>query len=122
MIPFTPSKKNNLISWLVVKCDPDEYGKFYLYKLPKKELIYGPMQVESRIDQDADISKELTLWSQKGSSVIRGNMLLIPIDQTLLFVEPIYLLATTSQLPELKRIVVANGDRIALGVLADQPG
>jgi len=97
-----------------VKCDPEEYGKFYLYKMPKNELVYGPMQIESRIDQDADISKELSLWSSQGSRVIRGNMMLVPLADSFLYIEPIYLQATASKMPELKRIVVANGENLAM--------
>jgi uncharacterized membrane protein (UPF0182 family) len=115
VMPFTPTKRNNLISILIVKCDPGpDYGKIYVYKMPKQELVYGPMQIESRIDQDADISRDLTLWSQQGSRVIRGNMMLVPIANSLLYIEPIYLQATASKLPELKRIIVANGDNIAM--------
>ena len=114
VMPFTPVNKNNLIALLVVKCDPEEYGKFYLYKMPKNELVYGPMQVEARIDQDADISKELSLWSSQGSRVIRGNMMLVPLANSFLYIEPIYLQATASKMPELKRIVVANGENIAM--------
>lgn len=115
-MPFTPAKKNNLIALLAVNCDPQKYGEFSLIKMPKKELVYGPLQVDARIDQDADISKELTLWSQDGSSVIRGNMLIIPLAQSLLFVEPIYLQAASSKIPELKRVVVAQGDKLAMQV------
>ncbi|MDR1997694.1 MAG: UPF0182 family protein [Candidatus Margulisbacteria bacterium] len=113
-VPFTPVNKNNLVSLLVVKCDPDDYGRFYLYKMPKNELVYGPMQIESRIDQDTEISKELSLWSQQGSRVIRGNMMLVPLANSFLYIEPIYLQATASKLPELKRIAVANGDALAM--------
>ena len=85
-----------------------------VYKFPKQRLVYGPMQVESRIDQDPAISQQLSLWNQRGSQVIRGNLLVIPVDQAILYVEPIYLQAEASQLPELRRVIVAYGNRIAM--------
>ncbi len=115
-VPFTPAKKNNLIALMAVNCDQQNYGEFSLLKMPKKELVYGPLQVDARIDQDAEISKELTLWSQEGSGVIRGNMLVMPLEKTLLFVEPIYLQAASSKIPELKRVVVAQGDKLAMRI------
>lgn len=114
MLPFTPIQKDNMISFLVAKCDAEEYGKLLLYRLPKEKLSYGPMQIEARINQDPEISKQLTLWSQKGSRVIRGNMLAIPVNNSLLFVEPLYLKAETSEMPELKRVVVAFKDKIVM--------
>ncbi|MDR2430644.1 MAG: UPF0182 family protein [Candidatus Margulisbacteria bacterium] len=113
-LPFTPVNKNNLIGLLAVKCDPDGYGRFYLYKMPKNELVYGPMQIESRIDQDTEIAKELSLWSSQGSRVIRGNMMVVPVADSLLYIEPVYLQATASKLPELKRIAVAGGETLAM--------
>lgn len=91
MLPFTPSKKDNMIGWLSARCDPPNYGKLLVYKLPKEKLIYGPMQIEARVDQQTEISRELSLWSQKGSRVIRGNLLAIPIADSFIYVEPIYL-------------------------------
>lgn len=114
MLPFTPSKKNNMIGWLSANSDPDAYGTLTAYKLPKEQMVYGPMQIESRIDQDTEISKQLTLWGQKGSTVIRGNLLVIPVDQSFLYVEPLYLQATSSRFPELKRIIVAYGNKVAM--------
>ncbi len=114
MLPFTPANKNNMIAWLAAKCDRDEYGEFRVLKLPKERTIYGPMQIESRIDQHTEISKDLTLWGQMGSKVIRGNLMIIPIKQSLLYVEPIYLQATQSKLPELKRVVVSYEDKIVM--------
>jgi uncharacterized membrane protein (UPF0182 family) len=114
MLPFTPSKKNNMIAWLSANSDPSGYGNITAYKLPKEQMVYGPMQIESRIDQDTEISKQLTLWGQKGSTVIRGNLLVIPVDQSFLYVEPLYLQATSSRFPELKRIIVAYGNKVAM--------
>lgn len=112
MIPFTPAGKNNMIAWLAGRCDAEVYGTLLAYKFPKDKLIYGPMQVEARIDQDAEISAQLTLWGQRGSQVIRGNTLIIPLEQSLLYVEPLYLQATESRMPEFKKIIVASGDRL----------
>nr|WP_281098780.1 UPF0182 family protein [Halobacteroides halobius] len=110
MLPFTPFKKNNMISWLAAKPN----GKLVLYEFPKQKLTYGPMQIESRIDQDSSISKQLSLWNQRGSEVIRGNLLTIPVNKSLLYIEPIYLQAEQSELPELKRVVVATSDDLAM--------
>jgi len=114
MMPYTPSSKQNMVAWLYARNDGPHYGELGVYKFPKQRLIYGPMQVESRIDQDPKISQQLSLWNQRGSQVIRGNLLVIPIDQAILYVEPIYLEAEASQLPELRRVIVAYGNRIAM--------
>lgn len=120
MIPFTPTKKNNMIGWMAGRCDGENYGKLLVYKFPKEKLIYGPMQIEARIDQDREISARLTLWGQMGSRVIRGNLLVIPIESSLIYVEPLYLQAEKSQMPELKQIIVAHGDRLAWGRSFDE--
>ena len=114
MLPLTPTQKDNMITWLAARSDGDHYGKLIAYNFPKDKLIYGPRQIEARIDQDPTISSQLTLWGQKGSQVIRGNLLVIPIEQSILYVEPVYLKAERGQLPELKRVIVASGDRIAM--------
>ena len=114
ILPFTPRKKDNMIGFFIAKCDPPQYGQLMLYQLPKEKLSYGPMQIEARINQDADISKQLTLWSQKGSTVIRGNMLVIPVEESLVFIEPLYLKAEASEMPELKRVIVSYADRIVM--------
>lgn len=114
MLPFTPAGKANMINWLAARSDGDKYGSLISYNLPKGEQIDGPSQVEARIDQDPTISSQLTLWGQKGSRVIRGNLLVIPIGQSILYVEPIYLQAERGPLPELKRVIVASGDRLAM--------
>jgi uncharacterized membrane protein (UPF0182 family) len=130
MMPYTPSTKQNMVAWLYARNDGASYGELGVYKFPKQRLIYGPMQVESRIDQDPVISQQLSLWNQRGSQVIRGNLLVIPIDRSILYVEPIYLQAEASQLPELRRVIVAYGNRIAMEetlmealarVVGDQP-
>ena len=114
MLPFTPTQKDNMITWLAARSDGDKYGKLIAYNFPKDKLIYGPRQIEARIDQDPTISSQLTLWGQKGSQVIRGNLLVIPIEQSILYIEPVYLKAERGQLPELKRVVVVSGDLIAM--------
>jgi uncharacterized membrane protein (UPF0182 family) len=114
MMPYTPSSKQNMVAWLYARNDGEHYGDLGVYKFPKQRLVYGPMQVESRIDQDPTISQQLSLWNQRGSQVIRGNLLVIPVDRAILYVEPIYLQAEASQLPELRRVIVVYGNRIAM--------
>ncbi len=114
IMPFVPSKKDNMIAFLTAKCDMPDYGQLQMYQLPKDKLNYGPMQIEARINQDPEISKQLTLWSQKGSNVIRGNMLTIPIEESIVFIEPLYLKAETSEMPELKQVIVAFADKIVM--------
>jgi uncharacterized membrane protein (UPF0182 family) len=115
MTPFTPSTKNNMIAWLAAKNDQPDYGNLIVYKFPKEKLIFGPMQIEARIDQDSEISQQLTLWGQKGSTVIRGNLLVIPIEKSIIYVEPLYLRAEMGEIPELKRVIVSNGSDVAIG-------
>jgi uncharacterized membrane protein (UPF0182 family) len=113
-IPYTPKNKPNMTALFMARNDGENYGKLIIYKMPKQKNVYGPMQVESKIDQDTTISKEFSLWGQKGSTYIRGNLLTIPIENSLLYVETIYLKADNeNSLPEVKRVVVAYGDRIA---------
>jgi uncharacterized membrane protein (UPF0182 family) len=114
MLPFTPVGKNNMVGWLAARCDPENYGELVLYKFSKQEVIYGPMQIEARIDQDPRISEQLTLWSQQGSQVIRGNLLVIPVGESIMYVEPIYLRADRSDLPELKRVILSYGPRVIM--------
>ncbi|HSC71925.1 MAG TPA: UPF0182 family protein [Candidatus Methylomirabilis sp.] len=114
LIPFTPSKKDNLAAWLAARSDPPHYGKLVVYTFPKQKLIYGPRQIEARIDQDSFISQQLSLWSQRGSQVIRGNLLVVPIERSLVYVQPLYIAAEQGQLPELKRVIVGFGDRIVM--------
>jgi hypothetical protein len=147
MLPFTPSKKDNMIGWLAARCDLPGYGKLLVYKLPKEKLVYGPMQIEARVDQQTEISRELSLWGQRGSRVIRGNLLAIPLSDTFIYVEPVYLEAKQEEsemsrtgspqpggfgkprrrggpgpspgagaasIPELKRVIVAFGNRLVM--------
>jgi len=149
MLPFTPSKKDNMIGWLAARSDLPHYGNLLVYKLPKEKLVYGPMQIEARVDQQTEISRELSLWGQRGSRVIRGNLLAIPISDSFIYVEPVYLEAKQEErevspaapaqprpfgksqrravpgsvivdqsraasLPELKRVIVAFGNRLRM--------
>lgn len=112
--PFTPNNKDNLIGWMAARSDGENYGQVVVYAFPKQELVFGPLQIESRIDQNPEISSQITLWDQGGSQVIRGNLLVLPIDNSLLYVEPLYLRAENGQIPELKRVVLATGNRIVM--------
>ena len=115
ILPFTPANRNNLIGWMAARSDGDAYGKLRAYQFPKTRFIDGPLQIEARIDQDPDLSSQLSLWNQQGSNVLRGNLLVIPLDETLLFVAPIYLQAERSPMPELRIVVLATQDRMAYG-------
>jgi len=115
ILPFTPANRNNLIGWIAGRSDDDQYGNSIVYDFPKTKLVDGPLQVEARIDQNAQLSGQLTLWSQQGSHVRRGNMLVIPIGRTLLYAEPIYLQAERSPMPELRLVVLAVQDKLAYG-------
>jgi uncharacterized protein len=114
LLPFTPSKRDNLAAWLTARCDGENYGKVRAYTFPRDRLIYGPKQIDARINQDAFISQQLTLWNQRGSEVIRGSMLVIPIEKSLLYVQPLYLTAEKGGLPELRRVIVAYGDEVVM--------
>jgi uncharacterized membrane protein (UPF0182 family) len=120
IFPFTPVNKDNMIAWMAARSDGSHYGNLLLYEFPKQELVYGPSQIEARVDQTPEISQQLTLWSQQGSRVIRGHLLVIPIQQALLYVEPIYLRAEQGELPELRRVVVAYGDQVVMEPTLDQ--
>jgi uncharacterized protein len=114
MTPFTPRGKDNLAAWMVARMDGDNYGKLSVYRFPKQSLVYGPKQIANRINQDTDISRQLTLWDQRGSEVIRGELLVIPIEESLIYVQPIYLRAEGGSIPELKRVVVAHENRVVM--------
>ncbi len=114
MLPLTPSKKDNMVAWMCARCDGDNYGQLLTYILSKDKLIYGPMQIEARINQQPNISAELTLWGQQGSSVIRGNLLIIPIAHSFLYVEPVYLQSEKGQMPQLKRVIAVQNGRLEM--------
>jgi uncharacterized membrane protein (UPF0182 family) len=113
MIPFTPRNKDNLIGLMVARCDGEHLGEIVFLQLSKQELIFGPMQVRARINQDQTIAKDLSLWNQQGSKVIRGQTLVLPIDNTFLYVEPIYLQASQAPMPQLKKVALASGSQLA---------
>jgi uncharacterized membrane protein (UPF0182 family) len=118
---FNPSRRDNMIAWLAARSDPPSYGRLIVYNFPKQKLVYGPRQIDARIDQDPIISQQLALWNQRGSNVIRGSMLAIPIDQSLIYVQPLYLAANEQgALPELRRVIVAYGNQIAMEATLEQ--
>ncbi|HVS60279.1 MAG TPA: UPF0182 family protein [Gemmatimonadaceae bacterium] len=114
MTPFTPRGKDNLAAWMVARMDGENYGKLSVYRFPKQSLVYGPKQIANRINQDTEISRQLTLWDQRGSEVIRGELLVIPIKESLIYVQPIYLRAEGGSIPELKRVVVAHENKVVM--------
>jgi hypothetical protein len=120
LLPFTPNKRDNMRSWLAARSDGPNYGKLIALDFPKAKLVYGPKQIDARIDQDTVISQQLSLWNQRGSQVIRGSLLSIPIDRSLLYVQSLYLAAEKGSLPELKRVIVAFGNRIAMEETLEQ--
>lgn len=114
MLPMVPSRRDNMIAWLAARCDAPDYGKLIVYEFPKDKLIFGPFQIEARINQNTEISQQLTLWNQMGSRVIRGNLLVIPIENSILYVSPLYLRAEQGHLPELKRVIAAYGEHVVM--------
>ncbi len=120
MTPFTPQNKDNMIAWMAAQCDFPDYGKILLYQLPKERLILGPMQIEAMIDQNTLISEQLSLWDQKGSRVIRGDLIIIPIENSFLYVEPMYLTAEGTNIPQLKRVIIVSGSKVVMEPTLDQ--
>jgi uncharacterized protein len=115
MVPMVPSRRDNMIAWLAARCDPPDYGTLIVYQFPKDRLVYGPFQIEARINQNTEISQQITLWNQMGSRVIRGaNLLVIPIENSILYVTPLYLRAEYGHLPELKRVIAAYGEKVVM--------
>jgi uncharacterized membrane protein (UPF0182 family) len=114
MTPFTPNNRDNMIAWMAAKCDFPQYGQVLVYQLPKERLTFGPIQVEAMIDQNTLISEQLSLWDQRGSRVIRGNLIVIPIDNAFLYVEPVYLTAEGANIPQLKRVTVISGNKVVM--------
>jgi uncharacterized membrane protein (UPF0182 family) len=115
ILPFTPANRNNLIGWIAGRSDGEHYGEAVVYDFPKTKLIDGPSQIEARIDQNAQLSGQLSLWNQQGSHVRRGSLIVIPVGRALLYAEPIYLQADRSPMPELRLVVLAVQDRLAYG-------
>ena len=119
MLPMVPRNRDNMIAWLAARCDGTSYGEILEFAFSKEKLVYGPAQIEARIDQDTTISQQLSLWNQTGSRVIRGNLLVIPIEDAVLYVEPLYLSAESRELPELKRLIASSGDRVVMSQNVD---
>ena len=116
MLPFTPQGKDNLAAWMVARSDGENYGQLVVYRFPKQKLIFGPKQIAARINQDPAVSQQITLWDQSGSNVIRGTLLVIPIESSLIYIQPLYLKAEDGRIPELKRVIVAYQNSIAMGL------
>jgi len=114
MTPMTPANRDNMIAWVAGRCDAPGYGRMIAFELPKERLIYGPLQIEAMIDQDDVISQQLSLWDQRGSRVIRGNLVVIPLDHSFLYVEPVYLIAEENNIPQLRRVIVVYGKRVVM--------
>jgi len=130
MLPFTPKRKDNLAAWMVARSDGDQLGELIVYRFPKDRLVFGPQQVVTRINQDAEISRQISLWDQRGSKAEFGTLLVVPIEESLLYVRPLYLRSEGGKIPELKRVIVALENRIVMatslreaiaGVFAGQP-
>jgi len=109
-----------MIAWMCARMDGDQYGKKLVFQFPKQETVYGPMQIESRINQDTEISRQLTLWDQKGSTTLRGNLVVIPINNSILYIEPLYLQSESTKMPELKRIIAAYGNKVVMEETLDK--
>ena len=122
MLPFTPKNKPNLTAWFAARCDLPQYGQLLVYRFPKGKLLPGPMQVENFISQDPEISQQLTLWDSEGSRVLRGNLLIIPMNESILYVEPIYIQAedVDTAIPELRRVVIGYKESVAWGKSLDE--
>ncbi|MCL0080880.1 UPF0182 family protein [Peptococcaceae bacterium] len=120
IIPFTPVGRDNMVAWMVGRSDGEHYGRLFVYKFPAGELVFGPMQVEARINQDGYISEQITLWDAAGSSVTRGNLLVIPVNDGIIYVEPLYLQADAGGLPELRRVIVSHGDAVVMEPTLDK--
>jgi len=115
MLPMTPSGRDNMIAWMAARCDGADYGHLFEYSFSKDRLIYGPYQIQARINQNPEISRQLSLWNQMGSKVLLGNLLVIPIQDSLLYVEPLFIRAENGQLPELQRVIASYSDRVVMG-------
>ncbi len=119
MLPMVPSGRDNMIAWMAARCDGADYGHLFEYSFSKDRLIYGPYQIQARINQNPEISRQLSLWNQMGSKVLLGNLLVIPIQDSLLYVEPLFIRAENGQLPELQRVIASYSDRVVMGDTLD---
>ena len=114
MVPLTPRRKDNLAAWMVARSDGEHYGKLFVYRFPKQKVVFGPRQVVARINQDQVISPQITLWNQQGSEVIQGTLLVIPLEESLIYIRPLYLRSSGGKIPELKRVIVAYQNQIVM--------
>jgi uncharacterized membrane protein (UPF0182 family) len=114
MLPFTPRRKDNLAAWMVARSDGEHYGRLFVFQFPKQKVVFGPRQIVARINQDQTISPQITLWNQQGSQVIQGTLLVVPIEESLLYIRPLYLRASGGRIPELKRVIVAYQNQIVM--------
>jgi hypothetical protein len=114
MLPYTPRQKDNLAAWMVARSDGEHYGKLMVFQFPKQTVVYGPRQIAARINQDQIISPQITLWNQQGSEVIQGTLLVVPVEESLLYIRPLYLRAAGGRIPELKRVIVAYQNHIVM--------
>jgi uncharacterized membrane protein (UPF0182 family) len=119
MRPFTPRQKDNLAAWMVARNDGEHYGKLVVYRFPRQSLVFGPNQITNRINQDTEVAQQISLWDQRGSEVLRGELLVLPIEGALLYVQPLYLRAQGGRIPELKRVIVAHEGRVAMAETLD---
>ena len=114
MLPFTPARKDNLASWMVARSDGDQYGRLRVFQFPKQKVVFGPRQIVARINQDQAIAPQITLWNQQGSEVLQGTLLVIPIEESLIYIRPLYLRSAGGRIPELKRVIVAHHNQIVM--------
>jgi uncharacterized membrane protein (UPF0182 family) len=114
MVPLTPRRKDNLAAWMVARSDGEHYGRLFVYRFPKQKVVFGPRQVVARINQDQVISPQITLWNQQGSTVIQGTLLVIPVEESLIYIRPLYLRSAGGRIPELKRVIVAYQNQIVM--------
>jgi uncharacterized membrane protein (UPF0182 family) len=120
MLPFTPARKDNLASWMVARSDGEHYGRLRVFQFPKQKVVFGPRQIVARINQDQAISPQITLWDQQGSEVLQGTLLVIPIQESLIYVRPLYLRSAGGRIPELKRVIVAHQNQIVMEETLEQ--
>jgi uncharacterized membrane protein (UPF0182 family) len=114
MLPFTPARKDNMASWMVARSDGENYGRMMVFQFPKQKVVFGPRQVVARINQDQVIAPQITLWNQQGSEVLQGTLLVIPIEESLIYIRPLYLRSAGGRIPELKRVIVAHQNHIVM--------
>lgn len=120
MLPFTPARKDNLASWMVARSDGEQYGRLGIFQFPKQKVVFGPRQIVARINQDQAIAPQITLWNQQGSEVLQGTLLVIPIEESLLYIRPLYLRSAGGRIPELKRVIVAHQNQIVMEETLDE--